>query len=55
MGAAFKGPPGCRRVPPPPQKGEAIMRIRKDTNTQVAVEDYVAGSEDRVVTIVAEW
>jgi hypothetical protein len=30
------------------------MKIRKETNTQVAVEDFVPGSEERVVTIIAE-
>lgn len=34
------------------QKGENIKRLRREANAEIVLEDYVAGSEDRVLSVI---
>ena len=63
--APLHPPPPPLTTPPPPlcpaprrpartQRGENVKRIRQETGAEVAVEDHVPGSEERVVSVLGE-
>ena len=37
---------------PPLQRGENIKRLRREANADIVIEDYVAGSDDRVLSVI---